>query len=137
MQKKAPAVALNLLDKKLFSSNQLLGKWILIDFWATWCIPCRADHPAMQQFYDSIVLKNAGSISFLTIACDDTEKKVVDYLNENHFNFPVAMSDNKIEKAFSVQGFPSKILITPQGKYIVVPFGSNVWINFVTQYCSL
>lgn len=134
--KAAPPVLLHLLNQKIFSSKQYLGKWILIDFWGTWCLPCRAEHPEMQKFYDSVVLKNSKNISLLTIACRDTREKVVAYLKEKRFTFPVAMSDGKIENIYPVQGYPTKILITPEGKYLTVPYGIN-WVNFVKQYCNL
>lgn len=57
-------------------------------------------------------------------------------MTEKHFTFPVAMSDNKIENNYSVQGYPTIVLITPEEKYVIVPFGID-WINFVKQFCSL
>ncbi len=132
----APSISLNLLDKKLFSSKKLLGRWILVDFWGTWCRPCREEHPDLQKFYQSIVLKNPNKISLLTIACRDIDKNVRAYIKEKNFSFPVELSDNKVENIYSVQGYPTKILITPKGKYITVPSGTD-WINFVKQYCDL
>ena len=46
------------------------------------------------------------------------------------------MSDSKIENIYPVQGYPTKILITPKGRYIKVPFGTD-WISFIKQYCDL
>ncbi len=132
----APPVLLYLLDGKSFSSKEFIGKWILLDFWGTWCSPCRQEHPEIQKFYDSTVSKNSKNISLMTIACKDKKEQVLAYLNERHFSFPVAMSDNDIEKTYQVQGYPTKILITPQGKYIIVPLGSD-WVDFVKGYCSL
>ena len=132
----APAILLGQLNNNLFSSKKLLGKWILVDFWGTWCGPCRAEHPDMQQFYDSTISQNRNKISMLTIACRDTKEKVTTYMNEKHFTFPVALSDAKIENTYAVQGYPTKILITPEGKYITVPYGID-WINFVKEYCNL
>lgn len=134
--KPAPPIALSLLDNKTYSGKQQAGKWILVDFWGTWCGPCRAEHPAVQQFYDSVIMANPKKISFITIACRDTKEKVLKYLAEKKYTFPVAMSDGKIEHNFIVQGYPTKLLITPQGKYITIPFGGD-WENFIKQYCSL
>lgn len=132
----APPVLLQQINKKLFSSKQLSGKWILLDFWGTWCGPCREEHPDLQQFYKTVVLKRPESISLLTIACRDIETKVTKYISDKKFSFPVAMSDNKIEDQYKVQGYPTKILITPAGKYIIVPFGID-WVSFVKQYAAL
>ncbi|CAN5372990.1 hypothetical protein BH11BAC5_BH11BAC5_14830 [soil metagenome] len=129
--KRVPPATLHLTDKK-----QHTGKWLLVDFWGTWCGPCRAEHPALQQFYDSVIVANPKKIAIVTVACRDTDEKVQRYLSEKKYTFPVVMSDGKIEHSFSVQGYPTKLLITPQGKYIVVPFGGD-WENFIKQYCNL
>jgi thiol-disulfide isomerase/thioredoxin len=134
--KPAPQILLAQLDKNSFSSKQLKGKWILLDFWGTWCGPCRKEHPDLQKFYKETITRNSQKISLLTVACKDTEQKVIDYISSFKYTFPVAMSDNKIENTYPVQGYPTKILITPQGRYLTVPFGVD-WINFVKEYCSL
>ncbi|WP_373331047.1 TlpA family protein disulfide reductase [Salmonirosea aquatica] len=132
----APPISLALLDKAVFSTENLNGKWVLVDFWGTWCAPCRKEHPDMQKFYDSTVVKNPGKISLLTVACNDTEQKVLTYMEQKKYSFPVAMSDNKIQKTYTVQGYPTKVLITPQGKYVTVPFNVD-WVSFVKDYSDL
>lgn len=134
--KVAPPISLSMLDKSKFSSRTGAGKWLLVDFWGTWCGPCRAEHPEMQKFYDSTLKTNTDKITFLTIACHDTEDKVASYMTEKKFSFPVAMSDNQIEKTYKVGGYPTKLLVTPEGKYIIVPFGSD-WVSFVKHYADL
>jgi thiol-disulfide isomerase/thioredoxin len=134
--KTAPSIFLRLVGGKTYSSKQNTGKWILLDFWGTWCAPCRKEHPVLQKFYDSVVLQNQKIISIITIACKDTPEKVLTYLGEKKFTFPVAMSDKKIEDLYDIQSYPTKILITPKGKYIIIPFGTD-WVNFIRQYCDL
>ena len=134
--KAAPAISLGLLDRKPFLSKNLMGKWILIDFWGTWCVPCRAEHPDLEKFYQTTIRENSNAISLLTVACNDTYDKVSAYMQQKKYTFPVALSDNKIENLYSVQGYPTKVLITPEGKYIKVPFGVD-WISFVKQYSGL
>lgn len=134
--KVAPPISLSMLDKSKFSSKARVGKWLLVDFWGTWCGPCRAEHPDMQKFYDSTIKASADKITFLTIACRDTEDNVTSYMTEKQFSFPVAMSDNQIEKTYKVTGYPTKLLVTPEGKYLIVPFGSD-WMSFVKHYTDL
>ncbi|MEO6282025.1 MAG: TlpA disulfide reductase family protein [Dyadobacter sp.] len=129
----APPISLHALDKTSFSSKSLSGQWILVDFWGTWCGPCREEHPALQKFYESTIVEKSKKLSVLTVACRDTESKVTAYMSKNNYNFPVAMSDSKIEKSFKVQGYPTKVLITPTGRYITVPFGVD-WVAFVNKY---
>ena len=134
--KTAPLISLYMLNNKLFSSNKNLGKWIMVDFWGTWCEPCRKEHPDLQKFYDSVIVKDKNQIILLTIACKDTKQRVLKYMKEKRYNFPVAMADNKIEEAYSVQSYPTKVLITPDGKYITIPYYTD-WVEFVRLYCGL
>lgn len=130
---KAPPINLTLLAKQPFSNKSLSGQWTLVDFWGTWCGPCREEHPALQKFYDSIAVEKPGNVTLVTVACRDTESKVTAYMAKMKYTFPVAMSDNKIENSFKLQCYPTKILITPTGKYVTVPFGID-WVSFVNKY---
>ena len=132
----AHPISLSMLDKSLFSNKTAAGKWLVVDFWGTWCAPCRSEHPDMQKFYESSVKTNPDKIALLTVACRDTEAKVISYMTEKKYSFPVAMSDNKIEHTYKVPGYPTKLLVTPEGKYILVPTGRD-WMSFVKHYADL
>jgi len=134
--KVAPLISLHMLNNKLFSSKEFSGKWIIVDFWGTWCMPCRKELPELEKFYSSFIIKHTKNIALLTIACKDTKQRVLKYMEEKKYNFPVAMADNKIEKAYSVKSYPTKVLITPERKFITIPFHTD-WKNFVKKYCSL
>ncbi|MFN3847862.1 MAG: thioredoxin-like domain-containing protein [Spirosomataceae bacterium] len=108
-----------LLNSPKNLKTELDKKWVMIDFWGTWCGPCISEHPELQKFYDSVA--NSGEISLITVACKDTEDKVLKYLQENRYTFPVVMADEKIEDDFQITSFPSKILITPNRKFILIP----------------
>jgi thiol-disulfide isomerase/thioredoxin len=131
----APPVLLDVLGSTSFSTKSLKGEWVVIDFWGTWCGPCRQEHPDLQKFYDSIRDKSKTKISLLTIACRDTEERVNAYIAKNKYTFPVAMSDDIVTKSFKVQGYPTKVLITPSGKYVTIPFGVD-WVEFINQYVT-
>ncbi|WP_428665149.1 TlpA family protein disulfide reductase [Runella sp.] len=130
-QKDASPFRLELLDGTSFDLSQHKGKWILIDFWGTWCVPCVQELPVMQKFYDGIKAQN--DIVLVTIACNDTESKVRDFMQKKTYSFPVVMSDKKVEKMYPVDGYPTKILITPQGKQIRIEFGTD-WVSRVNTY---
>ncbi len=134
--KTAPDVSLSQLDTKIFSSQELSGKWILLDFWGTWCAVCVSEHPDLQKLYDAFILSPNKDVRLLTIACRDTPEKVLTYMQKKKYSFPVAMSDDKIEKQFALDGYPTKVLISPKGKFITIPLGID-WVNFVKQYTNL
>lgn len=131
-----PAFHLSMLDGRKFQSQELSGKWILVDFWGTWCAPCREEHPDLEELYRSFVLPQKEKMTVVTIACNDTQKKVQDYMTGKKFTFPVGLSDGEVEKTFAISYYPTKLLITPQGKYMRVPNRKD-WVNFVKQYTGL
>lgn len=135
--KQAPAYSLRMMNGKKFSLIDYRGKWLLIDFWGTWCGPCRKEHPGMNRFSKEIDSLYRDKISLMTVACRDSEEAVRSYMSKNGYQFPVLMSDGKIETTFPVQGYPTKILVNPEGKYTIIPFGVSDWVNFVKQYVDL
>ena len=111
------------------------SKWTLVDFWGTWCAPCREEHPALQKLYERTQNDKLRNLNIITIASRDDETAVNNYMQEFKYNFPVAMSDNLIEKDYNVSSWPSKFLISPQGKYVIIPFGVD-WIKYVEDYIN-
>jgi thiol-disulfide isomerase/thioredoxin len=134
--KSAPDFSLTKIDGKKFSLSENLGKWTLLDFWGTWCMPCRKEHPDLQGFYKYLSTKDIGNFALITIACKDIESDVTAYLTQNNYNFPVAMANDSIEALYNVKGYPTKVLITPQGKFLVVPFGID-WVDFIKKYAGI
>lgn len=135
--KKLPTYTLTDGKGVRFSINDTRGKWLLLDFWGTWCAPCRREHPDMEKFSKEINTIYKEKISLMTFACMDKEEAVHKYMTEKNYSFPVMLSDGKIEKALPVQGYPTKLLISPDGKYTMIPFGIGNWVEFVKQYCDL
>ena len=127
--------SLKQLDGNIFSTAKNKGSWVLIDFWGSWCGPCKAEHPDLQKLYKEILTKNT-SFAVLTIACYDNENKVKDYMAEHQYSFPVAMADDKIIAAYKVESFPTKMLVTPQGNYVIIPMNTD-WVDFIKKYASL
>lgn len=132
----APAVSIKLMDGSQFSFANNKNKWILLDFWGTWCGPCRREHPDLEKFYRNIQTSFSDKITLLTVACMDSEKNVSGYMTENKYTFPVAMSNKQVQKDYHIDSYPSKILISPQGKYLIVPYGID-WVDFVKKYADL
>jgi len=110
------------------------GKWLLLDFWGTWCPPCREEMPKINAFAQKI--KGRADLSFLSIACRDTPERVINYLTAHNFDMPASMSDNQVQSKYEVPGYPAKFLISPSGTVFNIPFGKD-WEKAVEQFTGL
>lgn len=134
--KAAPAFKVTTLEGKQHSLEEFKGKWLVLDFWGTWCGPCRAEMPEINKFSEEVAAGKHAGVSFLSVACRDNEKSVRAYLSANKFTIPVAISEGLIEKEFNIRGFPSKILIAPDGRMMNVEFGKD-WQKVLQQYSKM
>lgn len=132
----APDFTIPTIDGSFFSLASQKGKWVLIDFWGTWCQPCRQEHPQVEKFYQDVKNAYSDKISLLTIACKDNSDSVVAYINQFKYTFPVAMNAQDVQKKYNVRAFPCKILVTPQGNYVPISLDVN-WVDFVKGYAGL
>ncbi|MBS1564580.1 MAG: TlpA family protein disulfide reductase, partial [Bacteroidetes bacterium] len=101
--------------------SSLRGKYLLVDFWASWCGPCRAENPNVVKAYDKY--KDKG-FSILSVSLDrpgakDKWIKAIhdDHLNWNHVS-DLLFWDNAVAKLYGIQAIPQNLLLDPQGKII-------------------
>ncbi|MGB7438954.1 MAG: TlpA disulfide reductase family protein [Candidatus Acidiferrum sp.] len=95
---------------------QLRGKVVLVNFWATWCPPCRAEMPDLQALYEQF--KEQGLV-VLGIS-DEDAAKVGPFIQQYHYSYPILLDpDSKVHAAFSVEGIPKSFLYDREGKLVV------------------
>lgn len=119
---KIPAFTATDLDGKIFDSRRLEGKYWLIDFWGSWCQPCRASHPELRKLYEKY--RSAG-LEILGIAYEsgpmDSQlsqwKKAIkeDQINWRHI---LNSAENDLVKKFGVTSFPTKLLVDADGNIV-------------------
>ena len=97
-----------------WSLASLGGKATLIDLWASWCGPCRAEHQYVQQLYERI--RNRTDIQVLTISLDDTSYQAASYLSGQHYTFPVIVSQDVAQRLFPVLGLPQHWIVDALGR---------------------
>jgi thiol-disulfide isomerase/thioredoxin len=104
-----------LLDGKPVALDQLKGKVVMVNFWATWCPTCKAEMPQWQKFYDTY--KGKG-FELIAVSIDDDEKLLRDVCKERGFTFPVAWRyDDKTDDNFGdIIGTPTLYIVDKTGK---------------------
>lgn len=117
----APSFTLATLDGDSISLESLHGKVVIVDFWATWCGPCKSSFPYLQKFWDEH--KQDPDVTVLAINCwerkkgDERVDLVRSFITKNDYTMPVLldMKDEFVAK-YGVKGIPTKFLVGPDGK---------------------
>lgn len=111
-----PAFNLKTLDDKIMSSEDLKGKAVVINFWATWCGPCRKELPDLDKFYQKY--KDDPRVVVLSMATDEAQtpvKTIEDFIAGHKYTFPVLLGPEYAVKN-NIAPIPMTWFIDPQGK---------------------
>jgi len=110
----APAFSLKDLDGKKLDLADYKGKVVLLDFWATWCGPCRIEIPGFVEMQDRYASEG---FSVIGIDMDDNPSAVPEFSKEFRMNYPVAMGDVRISQLYGgVYGLPTAFIIGRDGR---------------------
>lgn len=132
--KDAPAVALKDRNGKIISLASLKGKVVLLDFWGSWCYPCRMSHPHLRELYEKFKPKG---FEILGVSNERGEPigwyaKWVKALDEDQMNWLNVLNETAstekgkgILEAYDVQAFPTKVLIGRDGKVLLKLVGNS------------
>ncbi len=106
--------SLELLDGRPLNLSSLRGKVVMLDFWSSWCPPCRSEAPALAQVYREY---SSSPVEFIGIAIWDQDQSVLDHVNEYQVPYPNGIDgDGKIAIDYGVTGIPEKFFIGPDGR---------------------
>jgi thiol-disulfide isomerase/thioredoxin len=114
----APDFDLPLLDGNQIRLEEVRGKIVILDFWATWCAPCEVQMPVLDTLWrdkDGRV-EHGDDLMILGISVDtDPVSKVADWIAERGFEYPIAIGDQDLAMRYGVIGFPTLVIIDPNG----------------------
>lgn len=114
MGRQAQPFTLTLFDGKKLSLDDLRGKIVFLNFWASWCPPCRAEATELEAAWQGLKDKN---IVFLGINIQDTEENALAYLREFNVTYPNGRdASGKVAIDYGVWGIPETFFIDPQGR---------------------
>ena len=122
------------MDGTMVDVNAYKGKVVLIDFWGSWCVPCRISHPALKELYEQYKSKGFEIIGISNeIANSNRDKKKQDIawrkaVKEDGLSWPQILYDPAIKdivKEYDINGYPTKFLIDQNGKFVMRILGNS------------
>ena len=109
----APDFRLQNLDGQAVSLSDLRGKPVMLNFWATWCPPCRSEMPFLQQIYEEWSDKG---LVLLAIDIGEGPSQIKEFLEANNLSLPVLLdSDKSVAQRYNITGIPATFFIDKDG----------------------
>ncbi|MHB8483288.1 MAG: peroxiredoxin family protein [Nitrospiria bacterium] len=122
----APDLRLKNIKGDIISLDSLRGKIVLVNFWATWCAPCRSEMPSMEELYRSFDRRN---FEILAISSDeDGLRSVKPFQEEYQFSFPILIDETLlINDLYGVSSIPTSMIVDRKGIITNRFFGAVDW----------
>lgn len=119
----APVFTLNDIEGKPLALNSLRGKYVVLDFWGSWCVWCIKGFPKMKEYY----AKYSDKFEILGIDCNDTEDKWKAAVKKHELPWlhVYCPKNSSVLTDYGITGFPTKILIGPDGKIVKTIIGED------------
>lgn len=126
--KTAPEVTLKRVSGETLELSDYRGKWVFINFWATWCPPCIAEMPSMELFYQRYKERN---MAMLAVSIDQSDKQfVIDFVEKYELTFEIFLDpSSEIAMQFGVMGIPSTFILNPKGEIVSQATGPREWME--------
>lgn len=125
----APDFEVETLSGQTFKLSDQRGKFVFIDFWGSWCGPCRGETPNMLKLVNTI---SADTLVFIGLA-NDQEKALVEYIEEAKITYENALLPEDVEESFGISAYPTTFLIAPDGSIIGKDLRGSELVNLVRE----
>ena len=125
----APTFSVELLNGKTISLGDYSGKFVFIDFWGSWCAPCRQEIPNIKKLYSSL---SRDKLEIIGLAQDD-EKNLRNYIEEQKIEYPNALASKELLAKYGISRFPTSFLINPKGKIVRIDVRGNDAMELIRE----
>ena len=130
----APAFNLMGMDGETHTLDDLKGKFVLVNFWATWCNPCKVEMPLLEKLHQTL---KGDKFTVLGLHVGPGPENIEEFRKLMPMSFPIYV-DMELEVNWGVPGLPTTFLLNPDGKLIYRAvgkreFASEAMINFLTK----
>ena len=127
----APPIEAELLSGDEISLDNLRGKTLIINFWATWCIPCRKEMPYLQEVFE----KHGDQLTVLAINMNEDADRVRPFIQEFGYTYPILLDpSDDLAAEHNVRGLPVSFIVGPEGDIVyrrigeILPEEFDVWL---------
>lgn len=123
----APAFKMTDTKGKVHTNKSLKGKVVLLDFWATWCGPCKAASPTMQKLHAKYAKKGLVVVGANTFEEGDSKSAAIKYMKEHKYSYTFTYGNDALARALGVRGIPAFVFLDKTGKIAkaLVGFGGQ------------
>ena len=118
----APDFTLTALNGGSLSLSTMRGRWVILNFWATWCVPCGTEMPALQTIAD----ERSGQVALFGINMRESDDDMRTYMTRHHLSFPILTNpDDNVLNNYNLQvGVPQTLIISPEGQIVYHVYGA-------------
>ncbi|KAB2494281.1 TlpA family protein disulfide reductase [Priestia endophytica] len=118
----APDFSLETLEGKVVSLSEFKGKKVFLNFWATWCPPCRAEMPDIQKFSED---EDVVVLAINLTHTEDSLLTVDNFIQDRGFTFPILIDKNgEVAEQYRVQAYPTSYMIDSEGRIQYIALGA-------------
>jgi thiol-disulfide isomerase/thioredoxin len=118
--KTAPAFSMKTVDGRTVSSRTLKGRVVLLDFWATWCGPCKAASPSIEKLKKTYAAKGLAVFGADALEPTPGADKAKAYAKEHRYSYTFTYDNDAVTKSFGISSLPAFVLLDRTGKVVFV-----------------